>query len=211
MSIKHLFFDMDDTLVQTDQYIKRKILTGLTLDGATELLKVFNGWLLLNKTTLELPECLKEASFKYGLSSGEFMLNKEKSPLISNLPAFRLLLRRVTDLGIHTGIVTHRGWHEDGLKNTQAWLVEKDLHLYFDDVIVLDAKENPSKTDYLEKHFTDFKIVDDNPLHDLGKVYPKDDRLLIYTGIGNYDAYRNQCCVDNLIQIWDAVLNAHHG
>lgn len=206
MSIKHFFFDMDDTFTNTDRYLKEAIRNAI-IKHEPQMLPLFELWLLDGKTMLQLPMKLKDYSYEYGLKDGGFMVNVEPSPLLADRSAFISFLELLKEKGISCNIVTHRGWHPKGLIFTKEWIDRQGLSKYFDNIVILDSTTNPSKTDYLEQHYQDFIILDDNPLHNLHIEHPKDDRLLIYTGIGNYEAYQHQTKVANLAQVRDRVLD----
>lgn len=201
----NLVFDMDDTLVRTNQEIYHRLGSFYSVTSGS-IAKAFTlkNLQLEGKTTLELPAALKEDSWNHVVSKGEFMLTAEPTRLLcEDRPWLENLIKLVRQTGGKTAICTHRGFHKKALEYTTRWLERHAVTSLFDHIHVIDGREIPNKIEYLEKHYSHFKLVDDNPLHEIDKdPAVKDDRLLIFTETRPYRHYEKQTIVRSMFDIY---------
>ncbi len=201
----HLVFDMDDTLVDTDASIYQELITHTA--HCPILTDELTTWRELGLTTLQLSPTLLQVNIKNVLPSGTFMLGTIPSPLTACTGALHAFLDKQVELGRIPAICTHRGFHEKGRDYTHQWIETNNLSKYFaeEHIHVINPREHGNKLTYLEKHYSDFRLVDDNPLHDIVTPHPHDPRLLVYPGIGRYAGYVNQRQVLTLQELADAL------
>lgn len=196
------YFDLDDTLTGTNPYLYRRAKTFTKLNGEHDVHDVLVQSERNGLTTLQLPKPIGDYIFNHFLEDGNFMLSVNRSPLLEgNLDAFICLLKTIRAKGGKVAVCTHRGFHPKAKSYSEYWLDVNIGMKHFDEVHVLDPKVHPDKLKYLETQSESFKLVDDNPLHDLNKVHVRDSRILHYNGISDYSGYRFQRKVKSVSDI----------
>lgn len=197
-----LFFDMDDTLTNTNEYLYRITLSHFNLTKQHREFDVLKECRKNGLTTLQLPSMLGEYIGKHFVGPGHFMLGVFPSPmLLGKLDQFKDLVGVVRKQGGSVGVCTHRGLNDHAEAFTTSWLEDNGLLPYIDQLYVINPKQHPNKINFLKTKSKKFKLVDDNPLHDLNTVHDHHPDILHYTGISRYDAYRKQYQVNEFSDI----------
>ncbi|QDB70361.1 hypothetical protein CF8_0193 [Aeromonas phage CF8] len=200
MSHVILALDYDDTLCKTGAYINEQIKYFFWQQG----MEKEHQFILDNEdkmSTMHYPEFIKKHVNEQVIGPGLYMLQAKPTPL-----ATRGIMRVLQDFKqrypTHLKIVgcTHRGFHKDGERFTRAWLKTMMIDHMFDDLHMLDSKNDPNKVEFLKQTYPDAQIVlvDDNPLHDHDKIHPKMDELVIYDRENKYEGYKHQQTYDSI-------------
>ena len=209
LKVTDIVFDMDDTLTDTTGYIKDRIYQHYILNNEKDKLKRLKELLKTDISTLHYDVDIRDDIWNYVIKSGEFILNVKPSPFVRS-PDFHILLDTISSKGINLHICTHRGFlpSDTGLRFTNYWLEENYLLPFFNNVFVISSKEYPNKLDFLDKKLPkqSYLLFDDNPLHDTNKIHPKNDKLIIYTGVNNLPGYILNTTTDNPITVLKDIL-----
>lgn len=158
-----LFFDVDDTMVDTEGEICRVVFEQFGFTCPPDV------YLTPENTNGHHAQVLAEAVF---------MVNP---PLIVGTAELFALLPRLREAGYKTGIITHRGYHAEGETHTNAMLDKYDVRDQFDDVIVIDYKKHPDKVAFLEQYLDEgdrFTLFDDRPRFD--RNHPLPDNVVVF-------------------------------
>lgn len=190
IKVRNIVFDVDDTLTQTSPYFAERIMEKAKRDGKDDLIEAYQRHIKVEgQLTFKHPDMGPYIHAELGDPS--YMLNVKPTRLFDRL--FKSKEMRGLIHKKNLSIATHRGFQEHGEKYTRQWLRERNTEKYFTDIHCLDSKEHPDKVAYLKTIYgDDFVLIDDNPFHDLTKVYWEDKHIIIYNEYGNYPAYRNQ-------------------
>lgn len=159
--IKHILFDMDDTLVATHDYIAdHLILEDQDLKYQMGLCDVHG------HPYTEGGEPLQHEIYDQILKPLRFMIEADPVYWLKyGKDEFLAMLDRLKEAGINLGVCTHRGWTPDGAVMSADWLVNMDIP-HLTDMHSINSKDHPCKLEYLSKHYgNEFLLVDDNPFH----------------------------------------------
>lgn len=188
--IKWLFFDVDDTMVDTEGEICRVVLEqfGFTCPPDVYLCPLTTGG--------HHAQVLREA---------RFMVNP---PLLPGTAELFKLLPALRANGFKIGIITHRGYHEEGETHTNNMLNQYGVRDQFDDVIVIDFNKHPDKVAFLESYLDEgetFTLFDDRPRFD--RNHPLPDNVVVFDRTWNRHFTGGQRCY-NLFTFVGAMLEA---
>lgn len=143
----HIYFDLDDTLVETHKEMKRLLKVNHDFVSKEE------GYLTPENTDGLLSFVLESATFMLTAAPNEEIVRQ-----IENIRA--VLNRKV----VSVNICTHRGYHKKAQQYTELML--KDNELEFDNVVYLDPKHQPDKMSFLRNLHGEKAViilVDDKP------------------------------------------------
>lgn len=185
----HLYFDMDDTLCRTTDYVQQQTCSRLLerhdLDGFEEFRK------LIKTDTFRhhYPEKFKSINSEL-MKSGRYMLDARPTALFNYLFLIPGNMPKCKSINI----LTHRGKTSMAMTFTRNWLQYYHAAEHINKIHCISHLDHPSKVDYLASLHKDepFKLVDDNPFFYVDKEHPFDHRVSIYDQHSKYDAYKLQ-------------------
>ena len=153
--MKVVVFDLDDTLVETRQWFH----------GFLTIL----GYPIPNTDSYKLEEHgIPEHVIQFALSEASFMLQGKAVNFIHST------LAHLRAAGYVVAVCTHRAYHSKGEDFTNVWLHVNHLRdIDEQDIHVIDPAKHPCKLAYLDRLYSDYVLVDDNPANlrsDQGRV-----------------------------------------
>ena len=205
MKTVNIVFDMDDVVSNTNKYFLQRLLkhlSGLTDPTPLEseicrhivLHEGFSTLLFQHQTKEiypELHDAFRQLIWDVCMKDNTYMLEVELNTPIVRYIKHDLAPRLDVLEHVKLHICTHRGFTDVGENYTRQWLEKCHLNC-FENVFALDSKVHPNKLDFLDQQFgDDYILVDDNPIH-TDVVLPKNDKLIIYTGINDLPQFKEQ-------------------
>lgn len=191
-TIKHVVFDMDDVLCNTSAYILERLKSIYKIKGELEKLACVISHEQASLSTFYFDKDIRDDIWNYVVADGRFALSAFPTPMVNR--SFIDMLELAERKGIGRHICTHRGYMKDnkGLTYTEFWLNYYGVREYFDNIFVIRSAEHPDKLAFLDEALDteDYRLVDDNPLHDIDKDHPQNDKLIIYDEINLLNGYR---------------------
>lgn len=189
-----LAFDMDNTLVKTDEKV-------------FELAIKFCRENKLKKNEKELIACrdvkgnydklsanTKVIIYDEVISKRVYMDLADGSKLIED--DFGTHLKDIRELFPEVKIVicTHRGDNGEARMSTFNWLDNRNLIAYFDKIYSISHIKNSDKIEFLKSRNEGsiILLVDDNPFGSGSKVRDKCDEVLVYDGVVDLPCHENQ-------------------
>jgi len=189
-----LSFDMDDTLCETGEYINDQLYKVARQRNDVELLEFLDtnsGHL----STMLYPPNVKKVVNTLIIGPGIYMLDAVKTPLFCDrFIGILQELKRLYGSMLKIVVCSHRGFHEYGEIYTRKWLAKVGALELFDDIHMLDGKQDPDKIQFLKKTYpgSPIKLVDDNPLHDFTKEHDHQEEIMIYDKVHTFPGYKHQ-------------------
>lgn len=199
----HIYFDMDDTLCRTTDYQRLQIETLLIKENRIEDLEEFRFLCMTNKPKHKYPEKFSSL-FRQILEDKKFMSEVKPSVLFH----YFFLIPGNQPNNTTFNILTHRGEDEETLIRTKGWVYKYNPIPTIRKFHCISHEKHPNKLDYLFNLYPEgnFILVDDNPLFDIEKVYPKYPQLRIFNMYSDYSkAYQNQ----KYVSFENGIFNLH--
>lgn len=185
---KHLIFDLDDTLVRTQDYITAVMTKRFLEMNKPHLLNLMishlkkEGGLTLNKE-------IRDHIYHEVIAKERFMLEALPTRLFN----YFFLVPGNIPKGIKVSLCTHRGFSKNGLKYSKNWIQQFNPITEIDKIHCLNSTHHPDKIKYLKNIYgDDFYLIDDNPFHGVDKIYEEDKNVIIYDECCTYNAYKKQ-------------------
>lgn len=185
---KHLIFDLDDTLVRTQDYITEVMTIRFLELGKPHLLKIMLEH-LKKEGGLTLDVEIRDYVFHEIIAKQRFMLEALPTRLFN----YFFLIPGNIPKGTKVSVCTHRGYAKNGLTFSKRWFEKYKPVINIEDFHCLDSKKTPDKIKYLKNLYgNDFYLIDDNPFHDVINIHEEDENVLIYDECCKYKAYQKQ-------------------
>lgn len=198
-----LAFDMDNTLVKTDEKV-------------FELAIKFCKENKLKKNEVELITCRKAKGNYDKLNEGTraiiydeviskrtYMDLADGSKLVDD--AFGDHLRSIKFLfpEVKVTICTHRGDNGEARMSTFNWLDKKNLIEYFDMIYSISHINNSDKIEFLKSRNEGLMVllIDDNPFGSSSKIREKCGDVLVYDEVVQLPCHKNQDRFVNMMEL----------
>lgn len=208
-NIEHVVFDMDDVLCNTSEFILKQLFNHYRLNNDQVKLSKLGEYIVKNVSPFLFSEEFRDDIWNFAVKDGFFALYANPSPIFNN----ELLdfFESSSQNGIRLHICTHRGYMEKdkGSDYTCHWLKTLGIIEYFDNIFVIKSKDHPNKLTFLDEELgtENYRLVDDNPLHDVNKLHPKNEKLIIYNGINILPGYRENLVTEDPITVLKSQLS----
>lgn len=185
--IKHLVFDLDDTLTRTSDYFRQELIDYFVRREEWKNLEVLARHATDNM--FKLPQSFRDIIRERIVEPETYILNVRPSLLFN----YYFLIPGNIHSDTKVSICTMRGVTPNAMEKSQQWL---DLYrpvVNIHDIHVLNPEQTPSKLDYLRNVYGDeFLLIDDNPFFDVTKIHERDTDTVVYEGCVQYGCNRHQ-------------------
>lgn len=186
---KNIYFDMDDTLTRTTDYVQEETKSILLARGDMDGLEEFDFLIKTEIPRFKYPEKFVEIN-KQLMESGKYMLEVRPTPLFN----YFFLIPGNQPRETNFNILTHRGDTDEVRFKTRSWFNQYTLAATLGKIHAISHVTQPSKIEYLEQLHPDgdFILLDDNPLFDVTVIHPFHPSIRIYDEYSRYLAYKKQ-------------------
>lgn len=189
-----LAFDMDNTLVKTDEKVFELAIDFCEKNGLKENKKELIACRDIKGNYDKLSEGTKEIIYKEVIEKRVYMDLADGSKLA--MDNFNEHLKDIKDLFPEVKIVicTHRGDNGEARMSTFNWLDKRNMIEHFDMIYSISHIDNSDKIEFLESRNEGciVLLVDDNPFGSSSKVREKCESVLIYDGVVSLACHENQ-------------------
>lgn len=190
-----LAFDMDNTLVKTDEMVFKIAIEYCENHGMKRSLDELIACRDIKGNYDRLSQETKDIIYKEVIEKRFYMDLAEGSNIVNDGFGGHLSMIKVLFPEVENVICTHRGDNDEAKASTVNWLDKKGLIKYFDTIHSISHINNPDKISYLKEVYgedVEIILVDDNPFGSSSKVREKSEYVLVCDKVVSLPCHKNQ-------------------